>query len=88
MVRRHIIFHGRVQGVGFRYYCVHKARQLNLTGWVRNRYDGTVEAEVQGREEDIRALTLFLAQCRYVCIEWMDTENLPVTEERDFLERE
>lgn len=38
MIRRHIIFYGHVQGVGFRYYCVHKARQLGLTGWVKNKY--------------------------------------------------
>ena len=37
-VRKHIIFYGRVQGVGFRYYSVYKSRQLGLTGWVRNLY--------------------------------------------------
>ena len=37
-VRKHIIFYGRVQGVGFRYYSVYKSRQLGLTGWVRNFY--------------------------------------------------
>ena len=35
-VRKHIIFYGRVQGVGFRYYSVYKSRQLGLTGWVRS----------------------------------------------------
>ena len=47
-VRKHIIFYGRVQGVGFRYYSVYKSRKLGITGWVRNLYDGTVEMEVQG----------------------------------------
>ena len=42
-IRKHIILYGRVQGVGFRYYSVYKSRQLGLTGWVRNLYDGTVE---------------------------------------------
>ena len=42
-VRKHIYFYGRVQGVGFRYYAVQKAGQLGLAGWVRNRYDGSVE---------------------------------------------
>lgn len=49
MVRKHIIFYGRVQGVGFRYYSVYKARALGLTGWVRNLYDGTVEWKYRGK---------------------------------------
>ena len=57
-IRKHIIFHGSVQGVGFRYYSVNKARQLGLAGWVRNLYDGTVEMEVEGREETISQLIL------------------------------
>lgn len=35
-IRKHIVFYGRVQGVGFRYYAVNKANQLGLTGWVKN----------------------------------------------------
>ena len=49
-IRKHIIFYGRVQGVGFRYYAVQKANQLGLTGWVKNLYDGSVEMEVEGEE--------------------------------------
>jgi acylphosphatase len=39
---------GRVQGVGFREACVDRAQLLGLTGWVRNRIDGSVEAMLQG----------------------------------------
>lgn len=55
MSRYHIIVYGYVQGVGFRYFTNHTARNFDLTGWVRNNYDGTVEMEVQGREENILA---------------------------------
>lgn len=54
-VRKHMIFHGRVQGVGFRYTAKYLARSMNLTGWVKNEYDGTVVMEVQGkRSNDLR----------------------------------
>ena len=52
-VRAHILVSGRVQGVYYRSYAVDKARELGLTGWVRNRYDGRVEALVEGEEEDV-----------------------------------
>jgi len=41
---------GVVQGVGFRYFVIDIARNLNLRGWVRNMPDGSVEAEVVGKE--------------------------------------
>ena len=44
-IRKRIIFHGRVQGVGFRYTAKYLARSLGLTGWVENEYDGTVILE-------------------------------------------
>lgn len=58
-IRKHIIFYGRVQGVGFRYYAVQKANQLGLTGWVKNLYDGSVEMEVEGEEPLIDQLIFF-----------------------------
>ncbi len=48
MVRKHIIAHGRVQGVGFRYICHSIATECKVTGWIQNNYDGTVEMEIQG----------------------------------------
>lgn len=47
-ITRHLHITGRVQGVGFRFYTQKKARELGITGWVRNRRDGSVEAVVQG----------------------------------------
>jgi acylphosphatase len=48
--------HGRVQGVWFRAHTRDAARQLRLTGWVRNAPDGTVEAVAEGPRADCEAL--------------------------------
>ena len=54
-VAKHIIFTGRVQGVGFRYATHRAAARYALTGFVRNLPDGTVEAVMQGTAADIQA---------------------------------
>lgn len=51
--RYYIIFSGRIQGVGFRYFCQLQASLFNLTGWVRNCDNGSVELQVQGQKEKI-----------------------------------
>ena len=53
MVRYYIICEGRVQGVGFRYFCQINAAELNLTGYAHNLNNGMVEIEVQCSEEKI-----------------------------------
>jgi acylphosphatase len=47
-IARHLRIEGRVQGVGFRYALQNRAKELKLTGWVRNRHDASVEAVVCG----------------------------------------
>ncbi len=53
---------GIVQGVNFRHYTVLKARELGLTGWVANRYDGTVEVVAEGTRSSLEELLEFLKE--------------------------
>ena len=47
---------GRVQGVGFRYFVLERARALSLTGYVRNEYDGSVEVVAEGPRSSLEQL--------------------------------
>ena len=53
---KHLLIRGRVQGVGFRDAMRWEAERLGVTGWVRNRRDGTVEAVVAGSAESVAAV--------------------------------
>ena len=59
MERRHVIVYGFVQGVGFRFAVERAARSRDVSGWVRNRPDGTVEAVFEGDREDVESLVEF-----------------------------
>lgn len=54
--RLHARVLGRVQGVGFRYYVMGEAAALGLTGWVRNRRDGSVEVIAEGDLDRLKSL--------------------------------
>lgn len=59
MERRHVLIYGFVQGVGFRFAVERAARTRGVSGWVRNRPDGAVEAVFEGRRDDVEALVDF-----------------------------
>jgi acylphosphatase len=61
IARSRVVVHGRVQGVWFRQSCADEARVLGLVGWVRNRPDGSVEAEVEGDAAAVGALVEWMA---------------------------
>lgn len=56
-----IKIYGKVQGVFFRKFVKEKAMELGLTGWVRNKNDGTVEIEIEGEEKKLKD---FVKQCK------------------------
>lgn len=85
MIRRRIVFYGRVQGVGFRYVASNAARLYGCTGWVRNEYDGSVTMEIQGREEQIDAVILALEGGSYIHIDNIESKTIPADpDERRF----
>jgi acylphosphatase len=57
-----VIVRGRVQGVGFRAFVEAEVLSRGLSGWVRNRRDGTVEAVLSGEDEAVRAVLAALRQ--------------------------
>ncbi len=60
MVQYEIRITGRVQGVGYRQYVLEKARQLGVTGWVKNTINGDVQVVVKGKKTDVDTLIDFL----------------------------
>ena len=51
--QRHLRIHGKVQGVGFRFFATRVARRMGLKGWIQNNRDSTVEAVVEGEKKSI-----------------------------------
>ena len=83
-IRKTIIFHGEVQGVGFRYRSKYLAQSLGLTGTVKNQYDGTVLMEVQGSSMAIDKLIMELRRAPFIYIDWIEEKNIPTKSEYGF----
>jgi acylphosphatase len=54
--RAHVVIRGRVQGVSFRYEARSRAWSLGVSGWIRNNFDGTVEAVLEGDDENVDSM--------------------------------
>jgi acylphosphatase len=76
--RLHATVSGRVQGVSFRYFVMEKADSLDLRGWVRNRWDGSVEVTAEGSLQYLEQLLQALrtgppmARVDHIDYEWLD----------------
>lgn len=62
MRRVHTIVTGTVQGVGYRWSTRMRAGELGVSGWIRNRRDGTVEAELEGPDDAVEQLLDWMAE--------------------------
>ena len=80
MLRQRIVFHGWVQGVGFRYRAVNAANLHGTTGWVRNDPGDTVTMEIQGTKEQIDRVIMALKNGRFISIDRMDVSTIAVIE--------
>lgn len=84
--RAHVVIHGQVQGVFFRSYLRDRAEQRQLTGWVKNCFDGTVEVVLEGKEEPIQEIVEWChtgpseAEVKKVDVTW----EKPTKEFKDF----
>lgn len=69
---------GRVQGVGYRHACVQQAPRLGVTGWVRNRGDGSVEALLQGPPQQVARMCDWMRNdISSALVEKMDVAEVP-----------
>ncbi|MFC1877643.1 acylphosphatase [Thermodesulfobacteriota bacterium] len=78
MVRAHAIITGRVQGVFFRMETQRAARSHRVSGWVRNKMDGSVEAVFEGDEANVKSTLVWCqegpphARVSHVDVTWQD----------------
>ncbi len=75
--RVHVIIEGRVQGVFFRAYTQEEATRMGLTGWVRNKTDGSVEAMVEGEADEVNMMIKWFHRGS----PYADVRNVIVSEE-------
>ena len=77
-IRKHFIFTGEVQGVGFRWNAKQIAVKYNISGWAENIYDGSVEMEAEGTPLDIDCLVEELKNARWTYIETIEETQIPL----------
>ena len=85
IIRKHLVFSGVVQGVGFRWRAMRAAEAAGATGWVRNDLCGTVTMELQGTESQIDSVIAAIERGSYIRVEGLDAKRIPAEKnERGF----
>jgi len=85
VVRTRVVISGEVQGVGFRATCRREAQAAGVSGWVRNRADGRVEAAFEGEAEAVARLVAWCRQGpRWATVRDVTVEEEPPIGERGF----
>ena len=88
VVRRRVVVRGRVQGVWFRESARQRAERLGVSGWVRNRPDGAVEAELEGEPDDVEILVWWFGHGPpQAQVDSLEVEQRSPTGERNFAVR-
>ncbi len=79
MIRKGLIVHGRVQGVGFRFIASSIAHACHVTGFVRNEFNGTVSIEVQGADHRVNSFVDQIREGnRFARVDYIDIRDLPL----------
>lgn len=78
IVRKRLVFSGKVQKVGFRLEIHEMGKRIGLKGWVRNNEDKTVESQVQGEIEKINFLIDHLKSLRRASVDHLSIEELEI----------
>ncbi|MFP4660936.1 MAG: acylphosphatase [Halanaerobiales bacterium] len=84
IAKKHLCISGRVQGVGFRAFTLRNAKELNISGWVRNTYDGEVEAVICGNSASVDKMIKRLKEGpRWASVDKVDIVSEQAEEEFD-----
>jgi acylphosphatase len=78
LLRKKIVFSGKVQKVGFRLEVYELAKRLELSGWVKNRLDNSVEAELQGEIDKIDFLLKFMQSLKRATVKNLEIVDIDV----------
>ena len=88
MIRKHIVFTGKVQHVGFRWRARRAAEAFGCTGWCRNNPDGSVTMEIQGSAAKAELVILAIRTGKRIHIEHTDVTSVPIIPDEQFFHSE